>query len=178
MPLIFICGTAGTGNSTVCLVLKSKGYQAYDVDSDGFAKWQHLETGHIHPKSSVKAAARTPEFLKMHGWHVPRGEVQKLRDQAAGQLVFLCGDIGNEKELQDLFDGIIALHVDDETLKRRLGARTGNDWGLQPHELQRSLEKHHNSYDAYQDIGATIVDATQPVEEVVDQILLIAIKVQ
>ncbi len=178
MALIFISGTAGTGKSTICRVLKGRGYEAYDVDSEGFAHWHNLKTGYIHPKSSVKAADRTPEFLKVHGWHVVRDKVVYLREQSRGHLIFLCGDIGNEAELDDLFDATFVLHVDDETLKHRLSARTGNDWGWQPHELQRSLEKHHSSYRAYQDNGATIIDATQPVEKVADQILLAAKKVQ
>jgi dephospho-CoA kinase len=171
MPLYFIAGTAGTGKSRVCLELKAKGYEAYDVDVDGFAKWQNLVTGYVHPKSSISAVDRTPEFLSTHGWHVPRKDVEALHAQAAGKLIFLCGDIGNESELHEIFDGIFALYVDDETLKHRLATRTDNDWGKQPHELMRSLEKHHKSYDNYRDLGATIIDATKPIEQVVEDIL-------
>ena len=171
MSLFSIGGGAGTGKTTVCDILKARGYDAYDIDSAGFARWKNTETGYIHPKSSVKAEDRTPDFLKLHDWHVAREVVEQLRDKAIGHTVFLCGDIGYKSDFSDLFDGVFALQVDDETLEHRLATRTENDWGKQPHELLLSINANRSSYNAYRDIGATIVDATQPAESVVDEIL-------
>jgi len=171
MPLFFITGSAGTGKTTVGRVLKTRGYEAYDVDEDGLAKWQHNQTGYIHPKSSVKREQRTPDFLANHSWNFPRQEAEVLAAKAENMPIFLCGALANEDELYDLFGGRFALYVDDEILAHRLATRTSGDWGKQPHELQHTLEHHSEAYEKYRRLGFIIVDATQPLESMVDYII-------
>lgn len=151
--------------------LKARGYESYDIDNDGLAKWENIESGFIHPKSSVKAKDRTPEFLATHRWSVPHAEIKALRDGAVNTSVFVCGSLGNLGELHDLFDSIVALHVDSATLEHRLATRTSGDWGKQPHELASTLQKHQAAYDEYRAVGAVIIDSTRPLEQVVDSIL-------
>lgn len=171
MPLFLISGTAGTGKSQVCRVLKTRGYEAYDTDDDGLARWQHNETGYIYPKSSVKPEQRTPEFLESHSWNVPRAFIEELAQKTTDKPVFVCGSLANEAALHDLFENVFALYVDDDTLKHRLATRTTNDWGKQPHELAQTLAHHHRIYDTHRALGDTIIDASQPLETVVDTIL-------
>ena len=85
--------------------------------------------------------------------------------------IFLCGSLGNEAELHDLFKAVFALYVDDKTLIHRLATRTTNDWGKQPHELEQTLKHHHKVYDKHRKLGDFIIDAAQPTERVVDEIL-------
>lgn len=170
MPLFLITGSAGTGKSEVCRVLKERGYEAYDTDDDGLARWQHNETGYIHPKSSVKAHQRTVAFIAAHTWSVPREYLTELRDQAGDKPIFICGSLGNENKVRDVFQQIFALYVDDDTLKYRLSTRTNNDWGKQPHELAQTLRHHHHVYEQYRRYG-TVIDATRPLLEVVDTIV-------
>ena len=171
MALFFITGSAGTGKSTVCQALKQIGHEAYDTDTDGLAKWTNLQTGYIHPKSSVKKADRTPEFLNTHGWHVSRQDIEQLSANANSQTTFLCGLVDNLDELIDLFDGIFALYIDKETLRHRLANRTDNDWGTQKHELQRTLAGHRTLYDEFRKLNAIIIDASKPISEVTTDIL-------
>jgi dephospho-CoA kinase len=171
MSLFLIGSTAGTGKSTVCRLLKDRGYEADDTDDDGLARRQHTKTGYIHPKSSVKADQRTPEFLAQHIWSVPRQTIQEMTAKSKGRQVFLCGSLGNEDEVYDLFTRVFALYVDDKTLTHRLQTRTTNDWKKQPHELAQTLEHHHRVYDTHRSRGDIIVDATTPLEEVVEAIL-------
>lgn len=171
MSLYLIGGNSGTGKTTVRDELRNRGYEAYDIDNDAMAKWQHIEDGHIHPKSSVKAHERTPEFLATHSWNVPRNEVEGFRNRATDSAIFICGNLGNLSDLQDLFDGIVALYVDDKTLEHRLLTRTTGDWGKRPNELADTLEKHHTLYNKYRTLGAEIIDTTQPVDQVVETVL-------
>lgn len=173
MPLFLVTGTAGTGKSTVCHVLKERGYEAYDTDDDGLARWQHNETGYIHPKSSVKAEQRTATFIGEHTWSVPRGYLEDLLKIAGDKPVFICGSLGNESKVRDLFKTVFALYVDDDTLKHRLATRTNNDWGKQPHELEQTLKHHHEIYDNHRMIGDIIIDAAKLVDEVADEIIQI-----
>lgn len=171
MSLIFITGIAGSGKSEVVKELKRRGYEAYDTDDDGFAKWQDHETGYIHPKSSVKKADRTEAFLKIHSWVVPRQELKKLWNRAKGNNLFLCGVASNETEIQDLFNIRFELVIDDKTLKQRLLTRTSNDWGKQPHELQHTLEVQSTLSKTLKNTDKIVIDATQSVTIVVDEIL-------
>ncbi len=91
--------------------------------------------------------------------------------QAADKTIILCGSLANEDKLHDLFSKVFALYVDDETLKHRLSTRTTNDWGKQPHELAQTLEHHRKIHDKYQQRKDTIIDATKPLDKVVDDIL-------
>jgi len=173
VPLHYITGISGSGKSTVLTELKRRGYEAYDVDEAGpaTAKWHHNTTGFVHPKSSVKQADRTPEFLANHSWKVPRQEVIDLAAQAEQKTIFLGGSIGNELELRDLFSLVFALVIDDETIKRRLAARTDNDWGKSPHELERTLAVSHELHERYMNLGYIVVDASQPTDMVATEIL-------
>lgn len=176
MSLFLITGTSGTGKSAVCRVLKDRGYEAYDIDDDGLARWQNDQTGYIHPKSSVKPAQRTPEFIAAHTWVVPRERLEELARNSGDSPVFICGSLGSADRDRDLFEKMIALYVDDDTLVHRLTTRTSNDWGKQPHELEQSLRHHHAIYDTHRAMGGIVIDAAQPVENVVDDILLVALK--
>lgn len=171
MALFFICGTPGTGKSSVFNILKNRSFEAHDVD-DYLARWRHNQTGYIHPKSSVKSHQRTPEFLEEHSWVIPRKAVEDLALKAARKPIFLCGSLGNEQELHDLFDTVFALYVDDETLKHRLATRSDNDWGKQPHELQQTLKLHHQIYKQHKRRGNVIIDASKSLDEVVSAILI------
>lgn len=170
MALIFITGSPGAGKSELTRALREHGYDAYDTDDDALARWQNKNTGYIHPKSSVKPEQRTPEFLMQHAWNVPREYVEELAKKASDKPIFLLGVANNELELRDLFAHAFALHIDDDTLIRRLQSRTSNDWGKQPHELQQSLDVNEGSEGRYRRQGYTIIDATQPIEDIVAEI--------
>ena len=171
MALYLVSGSSGTGKSQICHALKEKGFEAYDTDDDGLARWQHNETRYIHPKSSIKPEMRTADFIDQHSWTVPRQYVEDLVQKAEDHSIFVCGSLGNVEELHDLFKAVFALYVDDKTLTERLTNRTTNDWGKQPHELEQTLRHHHAIYDKYRQLGDFVIDATQPPEKVVEDIL-------
>lgn len=170
MPLYYITGVSGSGKSTVLAELQRRGFEAYDVD-DTLARWRNIQTGYIHPKSSVKKAQRTAEFLQKHHWIVPRPEIELLAQQAAEKPIFVGGAIGNESELRDLFTVVFSLYIDNETIAHRLKTRTTNDWGKQPHELQLTLSHAAATYEKHNRLGDVILDGTQPTEKIVDEIL-------
>lgn len=79
-------------------------------------------------------------------------------------------------ELWDLFDIVIALTIDKETLKQRLASRTNNDVGKAPDELQTILKRQQTASEDYKKLGAVLVDATRPIATVVDEIVNITEK--
>lgn len=171
MSLYFVTGIAGSGKSQVTIELKARGIEAYDTDDDGLARWRDIKNGYIHPKSSIKQKDRTEEFLSGHEWIVPRSEVEKLAEKAKSKDIYLCGVAYNESQLWDLFKEVFALVIDDDTLKYRLKNRTTNDWGKQPHELQITLGIQQKANLTYKNDGYIVIDATQPINKVVNSIL-------
>ena len=70
---------------------------------------------------------------------------------------------------------MIYLAIDRQTLRRRLASRTTNDFGKSPNELRAILGWHEVGDDEYRRLGAAIVDATRPLDEVVDHVLSIGV---
>lgn len=171
MPLFFITGASGSGKSELTLGLRARGYEAFDTDDDALARWQHTDTGYIHPKSSVKSHQRTEQFLQEHSWNIPREFVEDIALKAKDKPVFICGVAHNIDQLKDLFSTIFALVIDEQTLRHRLATRTNNDWGKQPHELEQSLAAQREAMETYRRLGYVTIDASQPKEAVIDSIL-------
>lgn len=174
MPLFFIVGAPGTGKSSVREVLQERGYEAYDTDKRGYgmAQWQHNETGYIHPKSSIKEKDRTEEFINNHSWKVPQFAIEDLKTLSKSTSnIYLCGNVTNANEISKISLATFALVVDTDTLKNRILTRTSGDWGKQPHELKQTLALLKDANDDYTKAGYILIDATQPLLDVVDEIL-------
>jgi hypothetical protein len=69
---------------------------------------------------------------------------------------------------------MICLVVDNETLLRRLQARTTNAFGQHPEELAAALQQNDGEEPAYRALGAPIIDGGQPVADVAAVILAAA----
>jgi adenylate kinase family enzyme len=168
MSLFLITGLPGSGKSTVCSELKSRGYTAYDGDEDHLAEWYNNKTEAL---VKVTIDECTPEFLRHHSRDISREIIKELAAKAGNEPVFLCGDPENEEELQDLFTKIFALVVDEGTLKYRLATRTNNPWGKLPHELEYSFAFREKWHSICRKFSYIMIDATRPTKHVVDQIL-------
>jgi hypothetical protein len=86
-------------------------------------------------------------------------------------VLFVCGSGGNRDRFLPYFTKIFNLRIDDDTMRRRLKERTNNDFGKQPEELELMLTL--NRSDA-RPAGAIDLDATQPIHQVVDELLRLA----
>lgn len=56
-------------------------------------------------------------------------------------------------------------------MRRRLATRTNNDYGKAKHELAGILDANATWEAAYRDRGASIIDATRPLDAVVADVL-------
>lgn len=102
---------------------------------------------------------------------VRRDRVEELRRRAVGRTVYLCGFAGGEDEYWDLLDRVIVIAVDNATLGHRLTTRTGNNYGKSAHERDAILKANVGWAESYRSRGAVIVDGTQPIDDVVAEIL-------
>ncbi len=176
MPLIFITGISGTGKSTIRLELKRRGYDAYDVDEDNFRVWYNRST-------DKKAAEQkgwtdtTNEWRKRYWLKVERSKVEEIAELAKtkGKPFFLCGTTPNDKDVWDLFDKVISLSISNEVLQQRLDDRTNNDYGKHPDDLKDILGWNNTIDEQMKSYGAMLVNAEQPLEKVVDEIIKLSI---
>lgn len=166
---MWVTGASGTGKSTICSLLKSRGQLAVDADWDGHNYWVHRTSGHIviDPPYPVPAG-----WFTRFAWKINRASIEALA--AEDKTVFLFGLVENEEDVWDLFARVICVVVDNETLRERLLTRTTNAFGKHPEELAAALHFNASAESTYRRLGATIIDGTRPLEEVVDAILAAA----
>lgn len=149
-------GVSGTGKSAVCDELRRRGFHAINGDRDLAYQGD--------PATGAPLAGFTHEH---HIWDV--GKVGALAADRSHAASFFCGGSRNFPRFIHLFDGVFVLEVDPETLTRRLAARPANEWGGQAGERDLIMRLHATREDVPR-TGITI-DGTQPIGQVVDEIL-------
>ena len=169
MPLIWLTGVPGAGKSTVRRELVRRGEIAHDADEEGFRVLLDRATG--LPADDPGRGHRPPNWHERHWYPIARDRVDDLRRSAEHDVVFLAGSVPNELDVWDLFDLVLCLVVDDETLRHRLESRTDNDFGKDPAVRDAVLGWNATSALDYKRFGATLIDATRPLKDVVDDVL-------
>ena len=171
MPLVWVTGSPGVGKSTVCALLKSRGELAVDADWEGYNHWVDRTTGQIvaDPPYPVPAG-----WLERFAWKISRADVEDLSAKVRDKTAFLCGSVENEVDVRDLYDLVVCLVADNETLRDRLETRTTNAFGKHPEELVAALGWNDGVESTYRRLGARIIDGRRPPPEVADAILAVA----
>ncbi|HEY2621533.1 MAG TPA: hypothetical protein VGI78_29645 [Acetobacteraceae bacterium] len=160
-------GVSGAGKTAVCTELQRRGYQAVHGDRELVYRGDP-ETGlPTAPETDTPTAAWMSEH---HIWDVEK--VQALVANQEEALTFFCGGSRNVAKFIDLFDGVLVLEVDLDTMKRRIDERVAldpSDFGGTPEERELAVRLHQTK-EAIPKNGI-IIDATRPLEHVVDEIL-------
>ena len=169
MSFIYVTGIAGAGKSAVCKELAIRGFETHEGD-DGLSAFYDNVTGD-QIKRPVDVAERTLEWRSKNTWKMSRDKLLQLKSSSTDKPVFVCGVSSNEDEYLDLFDMVFALMVDVDTLKQRINDRDDNSFGKLPHEMETIMEWQQGVDDHYRKVGAQIIDAVKPLNEVVDEIL-------
>ena len=128
--LIYVTGCSGSGKSTVCAELRARGYDAHDSDF-GISGWWH-RTRRVEVPAPEGEDYRTEAWYAEHEWRFSRASSAELALQSQGGVSFLCGCAAGEDAVWPLFDRVFYLHADEATLRRRLAARTNNQFGKAP----------------------------------------------
>ena len=160
----FITGMPGSGKSSVVHELKRRGYTAYDTDDvDGVTRLEDKVSGKPIPWPDG------PADFEHHAW---RWQGEKLKQLlASDELVYIGASVANQGDYYNLFDGLIALIIDGDTMEQRLALRTNNSFGNHPQERADMHKIHERSNQQLTDAGAFLIDAAQPLEKVVEDIL-------
>ena len=162
-----IDGVSGSGKTAVCKELQRRGYHAVNGDRE-LAYLGDPETG--EPAADLTHEPSAIFRSEHHIWNVKKLETLVADHDEA--VSFFCGNSRNSSRFIDLFDGVFVLEIDADTLNRRIDERVAldpTDWGATPTERE-IIARLHQTQEAIPGGGVTI-DATRPLELVVDEIL-------
>lgn len=173
MPLIYISGVSATGKPTLLKALSQKGFKTYDTDDDKLAAWYSNRTGKLAHRPA-NPADRTEEWYANHSWKLSKERVERIAERTDGRTVFMCGSTLSDIDVWNLFTKVICLTIDENTLKHRLLNRASSDWGKTPTEFNHVLKWRGPWEERSRRLGAVMVDATQPINDVVTKVLDVA----
>lgn len=171
MPFILITGASTSGKSSVAKELQKRGYEAYDMEHDGISTYFNKKTGHRAAEFG-KAPERSEAWLDQHEWLISQEWLKEKSETAKDSLIFACGGTGRPSVILPFFDTVFWLKVDESTIRSRVNNPRDHDYGTRPHELAKAIRANTVDKFLYKDAGAQIVDATQPLNQVIDEILL------
>lgn len=165
MAAYLITGYPATGKSTLADELTKRGFTAYDTDNmPGIAHHAHKDG-----RPLIFDEHNKPDDFSQYDWNWDKAKLHALIDSDTN--VFICAVTSNQHEFYDQFDKLFVLDLDEATMKHRLLTRTTNDYGKHPNELKDLLDSREWFVREMKKHGATIIDASQPVSKVADDIL-------
>jgi broad-specificity NMP kinase len=151
-----IDGVSGSGKTSVFHELRRRSIHAVNGDRE------------LAYQGDPKTGEPLDGFSHQHHiWNVDK--VRALVADKRHSASFFCGGSRNFPAFIDLFDLVFVLDVDLDTLMQRLAERPDNEWGgklAENHVIQRL---HVTKEDL--PTGGIVIDATAPIERVVDAIL-------
>jgi shikimate kinase len=140
---------SGTGKSTVLRELQRRGFPVVDTDYSGWSEWCDDEGGYV--------------------WREDR--IADLLSRDHGPALYVSGTVSNQGRFYPQFDAVVLLSAPVEVLLRRIESRTTNEYG-------KTVEERHLIVNQIAEVEPLLratctheVDATQPVDDVVRQLI-------
>ncbi len=144
-------GLSGTGKSTALVELEKRGFEVVDTDDGGWSEWSVSEDGYV--------------------W-----DEQRMRDllgREQGSTLYLSGTVSNQGRFYPRFDAIVLLSAPADVLLRRIATRTTNDYGKSSEDRDLILRHLAEVEPLLRATCTHEVDATQPIDAVVDELIAI-----
>jgi len=160
-------GVSGAGKTSVAEELERRGYHVVHGDRRLAYRGDPL-TGLPLAGPAEGEVVDQVAWVNAH-WIWPVDEVRSLAADRGRAVTFFCGGSRNWQHFIDVFDKVFVLEIDRDTLQRRLAGRPEDEFGGRPEERELIVRLHASQQDLPR--GATVIDATVPLEHVVDAIL-------
>ena len=164
----FVTGISGSGKTSVARELIKRGYVALD---------SKVTKGIFHFTDENGAEAvdfrpKDPEWSQKYKWvlNVPMLE-QAIGDNSDKPYIFVCGR-GNIRQHWNLAQKVFLLQVDEETMLARLNDPKRDNIFAKDKETQQKLKDNLEFVQrSLKNAGAIVIDAKQPLNNVVETIL-------
>ncbi|HET7014361.1 MAG TPA: hypothetical protein VFI65_10650 [Streptosporangiaceae bacterium] len=166
---MLVTGISGAGKSTIASEFARRGLAVLESDEDPWlARFVDCEGAVVEEPEAPDLA-----WLTEHFWNWDPARLDELIRAAAPSMLYVCGGADNQIELANRFTHVILLEIDEPTMLARLDDPDRyNHWGRigdTREFLRHRLRGYQEELRAH---GAIPVDATQPIEQVVDAILV------
>ena len=168
MSAVLITGSAGAGKSAVAAVLARRGVACIDDDEDPYLARFVDQAGAV---VAEEPAEPDVAWLSRHSWEWDPARLDELIRTTAPETLYLCGGADNQLELADRFTWVFLLEIDEPTMLTRLDARQDDEWGRAGDSREYIRRLLPGYQECLRTFGAIPIDATQPLDQVVDAIL-------
>jgi len=142
---------SGTGKSSALLELEKLGFEVVDTDHGGWTTWSENDGGFI--------------------WHEDR--ISELLRRDMGKTLYVSGTVSNQGRFYPRFDAIVLLSAPSAVLLQRVASRTTNDYGKSNKERDLILQHLAEIEPLLRATCTHELDATQPLDAVVEQLVAI-----
>ena len=155
MAKVLITGMSGTGKSTALRALAARGHRTVDTDTDEWSRWSALPDG-------------------SRDWIWREEAMTALLDGHDDGHLFVAGCKSNQGVFYPRFDEVVLLSAPADVILARVAARTTNPYGKSPQERADILANLAAVEPLLRATATAEIDATAPVEAVVEQVEKIA----
>ena len=142
---------SGTGKSAALGELERRGFDVVETDEGGWSVWSDADRGYV--------------------WREDR--IEELLARRRERTLYVSGTVSNQGRFYPLFDAVVVLHAPAEVLLRRLATRSTNDFGKSREERETILRDLAEVEPLLRATCTHEIDATQPLEVVVEQLVAI-----
>ena len=149
MARVLITGMSGTGKSTALAELEHRGIRVVDTDEAPWSEWSEADGGYVWREDLVA----------------------ELLAGDDGPTLYVSGTVSNQGRFYDRFDAVVLLSAPAEVLLQRIASRTTNDYGKSDRERELILQHVAEVEPLLRATCTHEIDATQPISEVVAQLI-------
>ena len=151
MRKVLVTGMSGTGKSSALLELGRRGFAVVDTDAGGWSVWSDDDGGYVWREDRIAALLRRDE----------------------GRTLYVSGTVSNQGRFYPRFDAVVLLRAPADVLLRRIATRTSNGYGKSREERELVLRHLAEVEPLLRATCSHEIDATQPLEAVVAQLVAI-----
>lgn len=169
MSLIYVTGAPGAGKSTLQKEFITRGYETRDIDNSNLGGPHNKSTG--ERVTIPPADQRTAQWFEAHEWRVYPHAFEQLKQEASDQNIILFGVAASDGEILHVFDKIMYLNINNDTLSDRIANRKDNDFGKNDFELHDILNRKHGLDNKYSSLHVIHINASKSLNEVTEEII-------
>ena len=147
---------SGTGKSSALVGLERRGFRVVDTDEPPWSVWSDEDGGYVWREELIA----------------------ELLSSEHGSTLFVSGTVSNQGRFISRFDAVVLLSAPAQVLLRRIESRTTNDYGKATEERGLILSQLAEVEPLLRATCTHEIDATQPIGDVVAQLVAIGLSVR